>query len=78
MRLITIKDYSVIGKEKMNKKELATYGFVLVAIQCLVSCGLFVTYPQMAAYAVSKDNMQLVIERLNVIDHKLDTLMGYK
>lgn len=62
----------------MNKKELATYGLVLVVIQVLVSCGVFVTYPQMAAYAVSKDNMQLIIERLNVIDHKLDALMGYK
>lgn len=68
---------SVIGKEKMNKKELATYGLVLIVIQSLVSCGIFVTYPQMAAYAVSKDNMELVIERLNVIDRKLDKLMGY-
>lgn len=62
----------------MNKRELATYGLVLVVIQVLVSCGIFVTYPQMTAYAVSKDNMQLVIERLNVIDHKLDKLMGYE
>lgn len=61
----------------MNKKELAVYGLVWLVIQASISCGIFVTYPQMAAYAVSKDNMQQIIERLNIIDHKLDKLMGY-
>lgn len=56
------------------KKEITT-GIVFVVIQFCISCGIFVTYPQMAAYAVSKDTMELVLIKLNKIENKLDTLM---
>lgn len=51
-----------------------TGGIVLIVIQVLISCGIFVTFPQMAAYAVSKDVMELVMEKLNRIETKLDNL----
>lgn len=56
------------------KKEITT-GVVFIVIQFCISCGIFVTYPQMAAYAVSKDTMELVLTKLNKIENKLDTLM---
>jgi hypothetical protein len=61
----------------MNKKTLITYGLVLVVIQTLLSCGIFVTFPQMTAYAASKDSIQQISEQLNRIEHKLDKVMGY-
>lgn len=61
----------------MNKKALITYGLVLVVIQTLLSCGIFVTFPQMTAYAASKDSIQQISEQLNRIEHKLDKVMGY-
>lgn len=61
----------------MNKKQLASYGLVLVVIQTLVSCGIFVTFPQMTAYAASKDSIEQVREQLTRIEHKIDKVMGY-
>ena len=65
------------GARKMNKKQLVSYGLVLVVIQTLVSCGIFVTFPQMAAYAASKDSIEQVREQLTRIERKIDKVMGY-
>jgi hypothetical protein len=59
----------------MNKKELATYGIAMVVVQVLVSCGVFVTYPQMVAYAVSKDTMEIVLKKLDTIDTNVTLLL---
>lgn len=65
------------GRRIMNKKQLASYGLIIVIIQTLISCGIFVTFPQMTAYAASKDSIEQVREQLNRIEHKLDRVMGY-
>ena len=61
----------------MDKKQLAVYGIVLVVIQCLISCGIFVTYPQMTAYAASQNDITAIHAQLQRIENKLDKLMGY-
>lgn len=68
----------MIGAIKMNKKEVTAYIVAITVIQCLVSCGIFVTYPQMTAYAVSKDTMEVVLQKLDKIDNKLDLLTTAK
>ena len=59
----------------MKYKKEVTAGIIFVVIQFLIGCGIFVTYPQMAAYAVSKDTMGLVLEQLNRIENKLDNYL---
>lgn len=61
----------------MNKRTLIGYGIVLMVIQMLMGLKIFVTFSDMAAYAASKDSMQMVIERLDRIEHKLDKVIGY-
>lgn len=61
----------------MDKKTLIGYGLVLVVIQMLMGLKIFVTFTDMAAYAASKDSMQMVLERLDRIEHKLDKIIGY-
>lgn len=61
----------------MDKKTLIGYGLVLVVIQMLMGLKIFVTFTDMAAYAASKDSMQMVLERLDRIEHKLDKVIGY-
>jgi len=61
----------------MDKKTLVGYGFILVAIQIIVGLKIFVTFTDMTAYAASKDTIQMVIERLDRIEHKLDKVIGY-
>ena len=61
----------------MDKKTLIGYGLVLLVIQMLMSLKIFVTFTDMAAYAASKDSMQMIIERLDRIEHKLDKMAGY-
>lgn len=61
----------------MNKKTLFIYGLALIVIQMLMGLKIFVTFTDMVAYAASKDSMQMVIERLDRIEHKLDKVIGY-
>ena len=62
----------------MDKKQLMIYGIVLVVIQCLVSCGIFVTYPQMTAYAASQSDITAIHAQLQRIENKLDKIIiGY-
>ena len=61
----------------MNRRTLFVYGLVLLVIQIIMGLNIFVTFSDMAAYAVSKDSMQMLIERLDRIEHKLDKVIGY-
>ncbi len=61
----------------MDKKTLMIYGIVFVVIQMLLSCNIFVTFSQMAAYAAPKDALTQITEQLNRIEHKIDKVMGY-
>lgn len=61
----------------MNKKQLATYGLAFIIIQTIISCGIFVTFPQMTAYAASKDSIEAIQQQLTRIEHKVDKIMGY-
>ena len=58
----------------MKYSKEITSGVVIVIIQFLISCGIFVTYPQMTAYAVSKDTMELILDKLDKIEKKLDAI----
>jgi hypothetical protein len=60
----------------MTKRDIYIFGIAFIVLQSLISCKFFVTYSDMAAYAVSKDSMQMIITRLDAMDHKLDILMG--
>lgn len=57
----------------MNKK-LLVGGIILYFLPTLMQLGIFVTFPQMTAYAVSKDTMQLVLDKLDTIDRKIDAI----
>ena len=61
----------------MNKKTLLIYGSALIIVQMLMGLKIFVTFSDMAAYAASKDSIQMIIERLDRIEHKLDKVVGY-
>lgn len=61
----------------MDKKTLFYYGLVFLIIQSILSCNIFVTFSQMAAYAAPKDAIAQMTEQLNRIEHKLDKVMGY-
>lgn len=65
----------------MTNKQILMLGLVISLFSTFVGSGLFVTYQQMTAYAVSKDSMQLVLDgidgtnkRLDKIETKLDNL----
>lgn len=59
----------------MNIKQLAMYGLVFTMIQAIISCGIFVTFPQMTAYAASKDDLTIIHSQLERIEHKIDKLI---
>lgn len=62
----------------MNLKQITIYGLVFIVIQSLISCGIFVTFPQMAAYAASKDDLTSIHHQLQRIEEKIDKLiLGY-
>lgn len=62
----------------MNWKQLAVYGIVFIVIQTLISCGIFVTFADMAAYAAPKSDISTIHTQLTRIEEKLDKLiMGY-
>lgn len=62
----------------MNLKQITIYGLVFIVIQSLISCGIFVTFPQMAAYAASKDDLTSILHQLQRIEEKIDKLiLGY-
>lgn len=66
------------GNLKVNKldiKALALTGVVWTIIQTLISCGIFVTFRDMVAYAAPKDDLTTIEKQLNRIEEKVDTLI---
>lgn len=60
----------------MDKKALTALIIALLVIEFLVSCHIFITFEEMAAYAAPKDSLQLIEEQLNRIESKIDKIMG--
>lgn len=61
----------------MDKKVIWIYGLAFLIINLVMGLKIFVTFSDMAAYAASKDSLQLIMERLDRIEHKLDKMAGY-
>lgn len=59
----------------MTKKDLALYGIVVVVVQCLIGWGIFVTMPQMVAYAAPKESITKIEVQLNRIEEKVDRII---
>ncbi len=51
----------------MNNKDLIIGGIAIFIIQFLISTGIFVKFSDMAAYAVSKDQFQIILDDLQDI-----------
>lgn len=62
-----------MSKEKA--KELAIAGIVWTVIQSLISCGIFITFKDMVAYAAPKDSITTIEKQLNRIEEKVDKLI---
>ncbi len=62
----------------MNKRSVTMYGIALLVVQIIINLGIFVKFPDMQAYAVSKDSFSMVINRLDRIESKLDKLIEVK
>lgn len=60
----------------MDNKKLITMGIAWLVIQTIISCGIFVTFPQMASYAVSKDSFSIIEKQLQRIEEKVDMILG--
>ena len=59
----------------MERKQLIVAGLVYCVISVLINWGLFVTFPQMVAYAASKDDISNIEHQLNRIEEKVDNLL---
>lgn len=62
-----------MNKEKA--KELIFMGIVWTVIQSLISCGIFITFKDMVAYAAPKDSITIIEKQLNRIEEKVDKLI---
>ena len=63
---------------KTNIKQISLYGLIFIIIQSIINCGIFVTFPQMTAYAASKEDLVNILGQLERIEQKLDKLiLGY-
>ncbi|MCM1073934.1 MAG: hypothetical protein NC334_09020 [Bacteroides sp.] len=58
-----------------DKKTIFFYGLVYAVIQALLNWGIFVTVPQMVAYAAPKDSIEHVQEHLVRIENKIDKIL---
>ena len=62
----------------MIKQDIKPYilaGIVWTVIQTLISCGIFVTFKDMVAYAAPKDDMVTIEKQLNRIEEKVDKII---
>ena len=60
---------------KDNVRGLFIAGVVWTVIQSLISCGIFITFKDMAAYAAPKDSITVIENQLNRIEEKVDKLI---
>lgn len=67
-----------MGEVTMDKKVLITQGLIYSIISAFINWGIFVTFPQMVAYAASKEDISKIETQLQRIEEKIDKLMiGY-
>lgn len=63
----------------MTYSKLIVFGIVFLVVQFLLTAHIFVTFPEMAAYAATKSSIEQVYEQLNRIEKKIDTfILGSK
>lgn len=63
---------------KMSKndiKPLLLAGIVWTVIQTLISCGIFVTFKDMVAYAAPNDDIAAIEQQLHRIEEKVDKIL---
>ena len=60
---------------KDNVRGLFIAGVVWTVIQSLISCGIFITFQDMVAYAAPKDSIITIENQLNRIEEKVDKLI---
>lgn len=62
----------------MEKRKLVVYGVGLLLIQLIMGLKIFVTFPDMQAYAAPQKEMDTIQKQLARIETKLDKLiLGY-
>ena len=61
----------------MDKKALITGGFVFLIAQAFINLGIFVTFPQMASYAASKDSIQQLLQQVSIIQKDVSDIKNY-
>lgn len=62
----------------MERKKLIVYGAILIAIQIIMGLKIFVTFPEMEAYAASEKEVDTIHQQLVRIENKIDKLiLGY-
>lgn len=59
----------------MNNKDFIIGGIAFVVLQFILSAGIFVKFSDMTAYAVSKDQFQLILDDLQEIKHSQQTII---
>lgn len=59
----------------MEAKKLIIFGIVYLVVQFLFTTHLFVTFPEMTAYAASKSSVEQIYKQLNRIEEKVDKLI---
>lgn len=60
---------------KNNVKGLFIAGIIWTVVQSLISCGIFITFQDMVAYAAPKDSIFTIEKQLNRIEEKVDKLI---
>lgn len=59
----------------MDNKNLILSGIALFVVQFIISAGIFVKFPDMTAYAVSKDQFQTILDDLQDIKQSQQTII---
>ena len=60
---------------KMDVRGLVIAGIIWTVVQSLISCGIFITFKDMVAYAAPKDSITTIEKQLNRIEEKVDELI---
>lgn len=60
----------------MNNKDFIIGGIAFVVLQFILSAGIFVKFSDMTAYAVSKDQFQMILDDLQDIKRSQQTIIN--
>lgn len=61
--------------KNIDTKKLILLGLVYLVVQFLLTTHLFVTFPEMTAYAASNSSIEQIYKQLNRIEEKVDKLI---